>query len=77
MYFNFKLLSNVATIYEWRVYKTTNGDYLHNHFDAIKLMKQTQHQFCKIENLTKNNQSIEGNQICMFIFNSSLNIYSI
>lgn len=62
MYFNinFKLPSYIAAVYEWHDHKITNKYYSHKHLDSIQAIKQIHHHLLKIEDLKKNEQSMEG-----------------
>jgi len=60
------LPSYVAAVYEWRDHIKTKKDFLHDHLDVIKVMKQMHQHFFRIDDLIKNKQSLEGNQMCIF-----------
>jgi len=62
------LPSYVAAVYEWRDRIKIKKDFLHDHLDVIKVMTQMHQHFFKIDDLIKNKQSLEGNQMCMFKF---------
>ncbi|XP_025196695.1 prolyl 4-hydroxylase subunit alpha-2-like isoform X2 [Melanaphis sacchari] len=55
-----ELKNYVNTVYEWRNHKKTNKDFLYNHLDVTRLMKQMHHHFFKIKDLIENKLSIEA-----------------
>ncbi|XP_060842511.1 prolyl 4-hydroxylase subunit alpha-2-like [Rhopalosiphum padi] len=55
-----ELKDHVAAVYEWRDHKKTNRNFLHNHLDVTKLMKQMHQHVLKTKDLIKNKLSIEA-----------------